>query len=397
MAHLLSVSTSKAMQPLPSRLVKPTAAEAAATAATAANIFGAQPPRAQLVATAQVAPPTADDNDEAGEDEEGEDDDDDEAMERDEPYQNVVWQSAQGRAPGRDEQCIASGVVSDVASSTAAAAAAAAVTAMSGVIATTTTAKTAATVVAATAAVPSFAAPAPAVPPPRSATAIFGVANAPPHLLVAGTSSLGPSPSPGSAVVAAMAAAAIDPRQSATSAATSAVEDVSMPDASTAPAAASAATAAISTATVAISASAATSAAAAVPAAAAAAAAAFDDGEDIPPPLGDGPGNGKGPDLLDQISDLINPRPPSNRGKIPVTAVRVPIKKRGPVNLPGRRTKMRRSAREIEEDGEAPHVGDPKPPRRTAHSTSALPGEKPVIKWEGMTIFSPGGPSKGGR
>ena len=87
-------------------------------------------------------------------------------------------------------------------------------------------------------------------------------------------------------------------------------------------------------------------------------------------------------------------RPPSNRGKIPVTAVRVPIKKRGPVNLPGRRTKMRRSAREIEEDGEAPHVGDPKPPRRTAHSTSALPGEKPVIKWEGMTIFSPGGPSK---
>ena len=79
-------------------------------------------------------------------------------------------------------------------------------------------------------------------------------------------------------------------------------------------------------------------------------------------PLDDDPFACLGPSAgLSDIDALLHPRPSSNRGKIPVTAVRVPAKRRETTSVPKRHAKMRRSAREIEEDGRAPIVRPPPP------------------------------------
>ena len=120
-------------------------------------------------------------------------------------------------------------------------------------------------------------------------------------------------------------------------------------------------------------------------------------------PTVSGHGSNARDELLDEISQLLNPRPASNRGKIPVTAVPVPIKKRTPVSLRARNhSRIRRSARELEEDGnyeggaaDRPSGAADRPNRRKGSgvSTAAGPGEAPVIEWQGIMVFQPGGPA----
>ena len=116
-------------------------------------------------------------------------------------------------------------------------------------------------------------------------------------------------------------------------------------------------------------------------------------------PGASGDGSNGPTDLLDEISQLLNPRPASNRGKIPVTAVPVPIKKRAPVSLRARNhSRIRRTARELEEDGNYEGVAadtTAKPSRRKGSgvTTAAAPGEAPVIEWQGIMVFQPGGPA----
>lgn len=101
-------------------------------------------------------------------------------------------------------------------------------------------------------------------------------------------------------------------------------------------------------------------------------------------------------DILDDLSALFSPRPASNKGKVPVTAVPVPVKKRPPVHLPGRRARIRRTAREIEEDGEAPH--GPSRANRSKSSSKGPSDDKPApIEWKEPVVFKPGGPPTGAR
>lgn len=83
------------------------------------------------------------------------------------------------------------------------------------------------------------------------------------------------------------------------------------------------------------------------------------------------------PEYLDDIDALLHPRPSSTRGKMPVTAVKVPVRKRPNAELPNRHARMRRSAREIEEDGHAPNV---KPPPAVG------------FEWKTVESFEPGKP-----
>ena len=67
-----------------------------------------------------------------------------------------------------------------------------------------------------------------------------------------------------------------------------------------------------------------------------------------------------GDDLLSELDALLqaSSRPSSNRGKMPVCAVMVPPKRKA-TDLPKRHVKMRRSAREIEVDGQTPDTDAP--------------------------------------